>query len=328
MARLQLRRCFAALLLVALAAPAAGEPLRLAGRAFDRRAEIEVRDLGSADAERAIQEAFRELERARQDLRAIEATARPGEPVALDAPQAELVRRALGVCYWSEGAVGPLGAAVFRLWGLRFPVTSFPVPGEMQAAVEAARCDRAALDPATRVLTLAPGSELDFFPFEVGWAVDRAAARLRAAGARNFWIEVGGVARAAGGGATGQGWRYEPPLVGGQLEPLAAFFLRDRAIALLRPTDRPLRVAGESFPPYVDLRRGRPGAPAIAGVFVVTELAVDALAVGYAMFALGPRDGTLLIGALPERPSIRWLLGSGEGPPVLTDVNWGVVVRP
>lgn len=326
------RACGLAALLWAVLPPAAGaaagEPLRLAGRALDRRAEIEVRDLPRAAAERAIGEAFRELERAREDLRAIERTARPGEPVTLDGSQAELVRRALGACYWSEGAVGPLGAEVFRLWGLRLPATAFPVPEQMEAAVAAARCDRASLDVATGRLEVAPGSAFDFFPFEIGWAIDRAAERLRAAGATDFWIEVGTIVRAAGGGATGQGWRYEPPTVAGQLEPLSPIFLRDRAVALLRPGDRPLRIAGEVFPPYVDLRRGRPGGPAIAGVFVVSELAVDAQAVGYAMFALGPRDGTMLLGALPTRPSIRWLLGTGEGPPVLTDVNWGVVVRP
>jgi len=313
---------------VANLAAAAGEPLRLAGRAFDRRAEIEVRDLPRAAAEAAIGEAFRELERARADLRAIEAAAQGPEPVALDERQAELVRRALGICYWSSGAVGPLGAEIFRLWGLRFAATSFPVPAEIERAVDAARCASANLDPTTNRLTVAAGTRLDFFPFEVGWAVDRAAAALRAAGAADFWIEVGAIVRAAGGGATGQGWRFEPPLVRGQLEPLAPFFLRDRALALLRPGDRPLRVAGESFAPYIDLRRGRPGGAATAAVLLVSELAVDAQAVGYAMFALGPHDGTMLLGALDPRPSIRWLLGSGEGPPVMTDVNWGVVLRP
>jgi FAD:protein FMN transferase len=314
--------------LALLGSVAAAEPLRLAGRALDRRAEIEVRDLPRDAAEGAISAAFRALEGARADLRAIESTASPGVPVRLDGSQAELVRRALGVCEWSGGVVGPLGGEVFRLWGLRFPVTSFPVPGEIERAVASARCDRAALAP-TGVLSLSEGSTLDFFPFELGWAVDRAAETLRGAGATNFWIEVGTVARAAGGGADGRGWSFAPPLLAGQHEPLAPFPLRDRSVALLRPGDRPLRVAGESFAPYVDLRRGRPGgSEAVAAVLVVSELAVDAHAIGYAMFALGPREGTGLVGALAPRPSIRWLLGGGQSPPVLADVNWGVVGRP
>jgi thiamine biosynthesis lipoprotein len=314
--------------LVLLASAAAAEPLRMAGRAFDRRVEIEVRDLGRADAERAVVDAFRAVESARADLRAIESTARPGAPLRLDGAQAELVRRALGVCAWSEGAVGPLGGELFRLWGLRSPVTSFPVPDEIERAAASAGCARAELD-AGGTLALAAGTALDFFPFELGWAVDRAAGTLAAAGASNFWISLGEVVRAAGGGPDGRGWAYSPPLVAGQLEPLAPFALRDRSLALLRPGDRPLRVAGESFAPYFDLRRGRPGGgEAIAAVIVVAELAVDAQAVGYAMFARGPREGTMLVGALTPRPSIRWLLGSGQSAPVLADVNWGVVVRP
>jgi thiamine biosynthesis lipoprotein ApbE len=325
----RLRLVLSGLLLAAfVASVAVAEPVRLAGRAFDRRAEIEVRDLPVADAERAIQEAFRELERAREELRAIEAAANPATPVQLDARQSELLRRALGTCYWSEGAVGPLGGEVFRLWGLRFPATSFPIPDELERAVDAARCERATLDVPARVLRVAAAGALDFFPFELGWAVDRAAESLRAAGAADFWIELGGVARAAGPGPTGRGWSYELPPLPGQLEALPPFLLRDRAMALLRPGDRPLRIAGESFPPYLNQRRGRPGGAAIAAVVVVSELAVDAQAVGYAMFALGPHDGTMLLGALPERPSIRWFLGTGDGPPVLTDVNWGVVGRP
>jgi hypothetical protein len=45
------------------------------------------------------------------------------------------------------------------------------------------------------------------------------------------------------------------------------------------------------------------------------------------MFALGPREGMLRAGNLTPRPSIRWLLGTGEGPPVITDHNWSVVPR-
>lgn len=98
------------LLLLAGALPVAAEPLRLAGRAFDRRAEIEVRDLERPAAERAIGEAFHALERARADLRGLEEMTRDGAPVVLDPGAAALFTRALGICEWSEGAVGPGGA--------------------------------------------------------------------------------------------------------------------------------------------------------------------------------------------------------------------------
>jgi len=308
------------------AAPGATEPLRMAGTAFDRPAEIEVRDLDPAIASGAVREAFAELERSRATLRSLESTAGEGRTVTLDQTAADLVRRSAGFCLWSEGAVSPLGGEVFRLFGLRSPVGARPTPEEIDRAVTAAHCDRLAYVEARRELTVAAGSRLDFFPFEIGWAIDRAAESLRRAGAANFWIEVGPIVRGAGGGPDGRGWEVMPPAFSGLIEPLAAIYLRDRSLALLTADDRTLRIAGDRFSPYLDLRHARPGSGTMA-VFVLAELGVDAAGVAYAMFALGPHDGTMLFGTLSPRPSVRWILGSGAGPPVLTDVNWSAVPR-
>jgi thiamine biosynthesis lipoprotein ApbE len=310
-----------------IALPVAGaEPVRLAGHSLGWAAEIEVRDLERDAAGAAIADAFDELERARRAARSLEQRARGGEPVALDATEAALLRRLQGLCYWSEGTLGPAGGELLRLWGAGAPAAALPTREALEPAVESARCERLTLAADPPRLELATASSLALGPFEVGWAVDRAAERLAAHGATNFWIAVGPVARAAGGGPDGRGWRFAPPRLAGQEQPLAPFHLRDQALALLTPDQRPLRIAGERFPPFVDYRRGRPAGSAVA-VLVVSELAVDAAAVGYVMFARGPADGTLLLGNLTERPSIRWLLGTGGGPPLLTDVNWGVVSR-
>ena len=311
---------------LALAASAAAEPVRMRGEALGLGAEIEVRDLAAAAAEAAIGEAFGELAAAPAALRALEAAAAGSSPLALAPDQAELVRRTLGFCAWTQGALGPLGSHVYRLWGVRTPVSAQPTPEAVAAAVGAAACDRARFDERARTLSVAPGSALDFYPFELGWSVDRAASRLRARGATNFWIEIGPLRLGSGVGPDGLGWPVAPPLVAGQQEPLATFHLRDRAAALPTALDRPLAVAGDEFTRFFDLRRGRP-ASGVAAVLVVTELAVDADAVAHVMFALGPSPGSMLLGNISPRPSIRWLLGSGEGPPLLTDINWGIVTR-
>ncbi len=307
-------------------AAVSGSPLRVAGRAFDFAAEIEVRDREPAAASATIAAAFVELERVRPLLRAIEQAAVSGRPVQLEAPTAELVRRAQGFCYWSEGRVGLLGGELFRLWGLRSPRGSLPTPAELGAASAAAACERLTLDEARATMTVAAGSSLDFFPFELGWAVDRAAELLRAGGSSNFLIAVGPVVRAAGPGPDGKGWKIVPPLFPGLDAPLSPFYLRDRALAILTPTDRPLAIAGETFVPYIDFRRARPGSGLVA-VMAVGELGVDAAGVAYTMYALGPSDGLMLAGSLAPRPSVRWLLGAGAGPPVLSDFNWSAVPR-
>jgi thiamine biosynthesis lipoprotein ApbE len=316
------------LLAAAVAAVAAGPAaaVRLAGTAFEVAAEIEVRDLAPAEAEAAIAAAFTELDRAAADLRAIEAAAATGRPVALGPRARALVERTLGFCFWSEGVVGPLGGELYRQLGLRAPVAALPTPDALAAATAAAACERATLDSAASTVAVAEGSRVDFFPFELGWGADRAVELLRARGATNVEVVVGPVRRAAGGGPAGLGWRVALPPTPGLEEPLAPFYLRDRTLVVLAPTDRPLRIAGDPVVPYVDQRSGRT-AGGIAQVMAVTELATDAQALAYAMFALGPREGMLRLGSLSPRPSVRWLLGTGAGPPVLTDYNWSAVPR-
>jgi len=316
------------LVLAALPVVAAPEPVRLGGRSFGWPAQIEIRDLERGAAEAAIAEAFAEIERARVAAREIEQRSRSGAELALDPAALELVRRAQAICYWSEGTLGPGGGELFRLWGLHVATPALPTPDALAVAVDSARCDQVGLDAENARFRVAPGTLLDLAPFDLGWAVDRAAERLKELGSANFWIAVGPLSRAAGAGPDGRGWRIDLPLFAGQEEALPAFYLRDRSLAVLVPDQRPLRIAGDSYPPFVDFRTGRP-ATGIVGLLVVTPLAADALAVGEVMFARGEREGTMLLGALEfdERPSIRWLLGGGEGPPLLVDLNWGAVPK-
>jgi thiamine biosynthesis lipoprotein len=306
------------------ALPQAAGPVRLGGRAFGFAAEIEVRDLGGPAADRAIRDAFAELENARRESVTLVEAARGGLPVPLTLAQLDLLDRAQAICAWSDGTLGPAGGELFRVWGLGEPADGLPTPDELERAVAASGCDRLAIEAAAA--RVAAGTSLELAPFALGWAVDRAAGRLREHGSADHWIAVGPLARAAGPGPEGRGWPVEPPRFAGQEERLGGFLLRDRALAVLTPELRPLRVAGERYSSFVDFRRGRPAAGIVA-VMVVSELALDAAAVGYVMFARGAREGTMLLGALPEKPSIRWLLGTGGGPPVLTDVHWGAVPR-
>jgi len=325
-----MRSLLALLLLVPtplLAADAGtAQPLRLSGEAFGFPSQIEVRDLPRDRADAAIRAAFAELDHAEAEARALERTAAGGQAVRLDAAASELLRRAEAFCLWSENAVSPLGGELFSLWGLRQPVTSLPTPDELDAATSSARCDRMSLDLSAATVRVAAGSRLELFPFDLGWGVDRAADLLKARGSGNFWIEVGPILRAAGGGPAGRGWQVAPQIAGESGEATSSFLLRDHSAAILTPQDHPLRVAGETFAPYLDQRNGRPG-PRIVTLLVVTELAIDAEGVGYSMYALGAADGMLLVGSLQPRPAIRWYLGSGEGRAVISDINWASVPK-
>jgi thiamine biosynthesis lipoprotein ApbE len=307
---------------------AAATTLRFAGQALGVPAEVELAGLDRAAAEAAAAAAFEELARTEAALRDLaERSARAaGGVFPLTGPDLELLERAQGFCLWSDGATGPLGGALYAAWGLRSPVAGRPGADRLAEAAATAGCARLLLDRAVESARLAPGSELELFPFAAGWAVDRAVAALTAAGAANGCARVGAVVRGFGAGADGRGWPVDPPAVPGLEEPLARFWLRDQAAALLTALDPPLLSPGERVLPYLDLRSGRPPA-GIQLVIAVTDLAVDARALAQTMFALGARPGQLLLGSLRPAPAVLWLLGSGEGEPVLTASNWSRVVR-
>ena len=83
-------------------------------------------------------------------------------------------------------------------------------------------------------------------------------------------------------------------------------------------------IAGDSYSAHLDLRSGRP-VQGVAATIAISELAIDAQALSITMFVLGQREGMLRLGALRPEPSVAWLLGSGEGPPLITTHRWAVV---
>jgi thiamine biosynthesis lipoprotein len=324
-------------------------PVRIASTAFGQRLEIEVRDLPRETAKTAIQAAMDE----------VSATERLLDPVAADVPGGigslnaaaghgpqpvdpklmPLLVRAQELCFWSEGAHGPLGRDLYEAWGLRAPkpaapepdaditppATTPPDPGRLEDAASAARCERLTLNPAQGTADLATGSRLDLGGFAEGHSVDRAVEVLRQHGVANGFVLLGPVQRAIGKGADGRGWKIVLPRFAGQDRPAGRFLLRDRATAILTTTDGSLRIADQILLPYLNQRTGLP-APGVVGVATVTDLAVDAQALAIAMALTGPREGQLRLGSLRPSPSVLWFLGSGSGAPLQADHHWGDII--
>lgn len=301
---------------------------RLTGWAFGHPATLEARSPDTTRLRAHLEGALAEIARVELQLRSLEARllAAAGQPAPVQLAELELLARALGACRWSEGVVSPVAGRLYDLVGLRQPVERWPAGELLQEAGRLAPCTALELDPKARAAKLQPGTRLELFPFEAGWAVDRAASFLRAAEVGDFLIQLGAVARAEGPGPDGRGWRFEVPTRPGApgLDPL---LLQSRSIAILQREDPPLLAPGERRPPYLDLRSGA-SAAGILLVAVVDQDATDARAVAHAMFALGPTRGQLLLGNLRPSPAVAWLLGSGEGEPLRVETGWSRVARP
>lgn len=310
-----------AALVVSLLLTAAPPGWRASGQAFGETALVEVRGLDAESAESALRSAMAELAAAEADTVALTVRlngAAGGEPVALDGAALEMLRRTLDFCGWSEGAHGPVGGVLYELWqGTRPPAAA------LVAARETAACDRLRVDEESGTARLAAGSRVDLRGFSAGWAVDRASELLREAGVANARVRLGRVERGLGPGPSGDGWAPRVDLPREWLEPLSPARLRDRALAMAG-REPSLVIAGDRYSAHLNLRDGRP-ASGVAATLAVSELAIDAQALAVTMFVLGQREGLLRLGALRPGPSVVWLLGSGEGLPLLATYRWAEV---
>ncbi len=305
------------------AAPGEAEIYRLEGKLGGESAVVEIAGLDRAAADSAGRAAWQALAEAPGLLRALERAFvdAQGGKVAPGEERFALLGRADAFCRWSEGVVGPLAGRLLRAWGVRHPAPGRPATDVVAAAATSARCDRMALDRASSTAVVASGTEVDLLPFELGWAVDRAIEAARASGADNVHVRLGPVERGIGGGPHGSGWKVELPRLPGARAALDPVWLRDRALTLLRADDQPLQIGGDRLPRWLDLRGTLPAGGVLATV-VVTELAVDAQPLAWAMFALGAGAGQMRLGSLRTDPGVLWALGSGAGEPVLVVVHW------
>ncbi len=316
-------------LLVLTTNTATAEPVRLSADAFGTQAEIEVRDLPGDQATTAARDALREIFEVSQladpsgalpgGLGALNAAAGTSDAQLLDERAADLVRRGLQYCLWTNGAHGPLGGKLYRLWG---EAEALPDPSELRDAVISASCNQLSLiSGETGILArVAAGSRVATIGMERGYALDRAVEVLKSAGVGNAWLEIGSVYRAMGGGPQGKGWLFSLPPAPGTTKPSDQVWLRDQALAI---------AAVDSDDPVVRFIDQRTGVPARGVVMVatVTEQALDAEALAATLFVAGLREGHMRLGGLNPRPSVFWLLGEGKGDPLESTYRWSELER-
>jgi FAD:protein FMN transferase len=126
--------------------------------------------------------------------------------------------------------------------------------------------------------TASPGGELDPSGFVKGWAVERAAELVSAAGSRDHLVNGGGDVQCAGGRSPGEGWRVgvADPFRAGRLGLVVTG--RDFAVATSGTAER--------GPHIIDPLSGRP-ATGLASLTVVGHSLAFADAYATAAFAMG-----------------------------------------
>ena len=131
-----------------------------------------------------------------------------GEHILLPREILEVLQTALTIAAESDGAFDPTLGALVNLWGFGpNAAPNTPTQSDLAAARASANWRRVALSGAT--LTQAGDVQLDLNGIAKGYAVDRIAACLTAAGLTSHLVEIGGELRGAGVKPDGEPWWAE-----------------------------------------------------------------------------------------------------------------------
>mgnify|MGYP005955586351 CR=1 FL=1 len=177
-----------------------------------------------------------------------------GRPVSLSPETAQVLEQALDLCRDSRGALDITLYPVVKAWG--FTTDSCTVPDDAALIELLERVDWTRVSLEEDVLTLPAGMELDLGAVAKGFAADRAAESLRAAGVSSALLDLGGNIQAVGSRPDGSPWRVavqDPD--GGWLGVLE---VADQAVVTSGGYQRYFEEDGERYWHILDPATGRP----------------------------------------------------------------------
>ena len=212
-------------------------------------------------------------------------------PVAAEAGLFELLRLALEIGRETDGAFDITSGPLSKAWGFFRRKGRFPDAKEISNALAQVGARQVRLDEEQRTVAFdLSGVEVNVNGIGKGYALDRAAEQLRAAGLEHFLIHGGqssvlasGSHAAREGGGWSVGLRHP-------LRPerrLAEFFLKDRALGTSGAGTQHFHFNGKRYGHVIDPRSGMPA----DGVYSATVLAPSAAAadaLATAFYVLGP----------------------------------------
>lgn len=259
-----------------------------------------------ADGRRAADAAFTEVAR----LEALFSEWQPQTPIAQINAQAgiapvavpqevfDLVARALKLGADSEGAFDVSWAALRGLWDFKVQPPRLPPRTDFDRQRALVDYRRVQLDAAALTVFLPEkGMALGLGGIAKGYAIDRATAKLREAGYKDFIVDGGGDLFLAGAKAMGQHWEV------GVRHPraerlLAGLPATNMAVVSSGDYERFFELGGVRYHHIIDPRTGAPAKGSVAVTVVAPEATLaDALAT--AAFVMGPDRALALVEKYP-----------------------------
>ena len=213
-----------------------------------------------------------------------------------------VIAKSLWISKLSQGTFDITFASMGKLW--RFDqdlVAQVPAHAAIQKARERIDYRRIGLDPAARSVKLARAdTRISLGGIAKGYAIDRAAKLLDAAGLTAFYAQAGGDLFVRGRKPDGSPWRV------GVRDPRGkdgAFFamiaVEDHAFSTAGDYERSFVKDGKRYHHIIDPRTGYPASNS-RSVTIWAKDALTADAIDDAVFILGPREGMKLVDSLTD----------------------------
>ncbi len=285
------------------------------GRGGDERQEVrrsrillgtvvEITALGSDPdrLESAVSDAFAEMGRienlmsphiAESDVARL---SRADQPLEVSPETAEVLEFGREIARKSGGVFDLSLGRLKALWGIEGEAPRVPQPEEIRAALAGIGPDALTL-VGRRVVKGRPELAVDLGGIAKGYALDRAAAVLAAAGIVRASVNAGGDLRLLGDHGE-RPWRIGIQHPRDPLELLATLEVADRAVVTSGDYERYFERDGRRYHHLFDPRSGYPAA-ACQSVTVVADSAMLADALATAVFVLGPERGLVFLAGFP-----------------------------
>jgi thiamine biosynthesis lipoprotein len=210
-------------------------------------------------------------------------------PAAVEARLFRLLQQSASISAETEQAFDVSAGALVRAWGFLHGPRRVPSKQEREDALARSGMRHVVLhEQKSTVSFQRPGLELNLGSIGKGYALDRAAERLRAEGAASALLHGGHSSVLAIGGMPGvpRGWSVGIQHPAEPTRRLATLWIRDAAVGTSGSTYRYLEHAGQRLGHIIDPRTGWP-ARGIASATAVAPTAAEADALATAFFTLG-----------------------------------------
>jgi thiamine biosynthesis lipoprotein len=221
-------------------------------------------------------------------------------PVPAPAELRAVVARGLEISRLSDGAFDVSWAALHGLWDFRAARPRVPSAVEIAARVPLVDYRQVVVDPAAGTIALRrPGMRIDLGGIAKGFALDRAAARLRQRGVRSFLISGGGQV-IAGGRRGDRPWRVGIRDPRGPIaDSCASLDFGDASISTSGDYERFFEQGGVRYHHILDPRTGRPARAGLRSATVLAAEGTTADALSTAVIVLGKDRGLALMRRIP-----------------------------